>query len=156
MGYVLKFIPFGTFNVNYRFTFFHFHPSIRPTFCIALDYLIIIIVCIPVVFYTTSIIKYLLIYPVKQCMQSALICCFDFILTMARNGREYEKEEEYELQDLENTLDASVNSQLSHIRRDWRSQDINVVFFPHFWNKVIIPPRNRYLSLCVILFDFSC
>ena len=60
--------PFRKFNVTYRFTFFHFHPSIRPTFCIALDYLIIIIVCIPVVFYTTSIIKYLLIYPVKQCM----------------------------------------------------------------------------------------
>ena len=58
----------------------------------------------------------------------------------------YDKRDEYELQEIEDNLGSSVSARLSRFRRDWRSQDSGLVFYRHFWNKVIIPPHNRCLE----------
>ena len=58
----------------------------------------------------------------------------------------YDKREEYELQEIEDNLGSSVSARLSQLRRDWRSQDSGLVFYRHFWNKVIIPPHSRCLE----------
>lgn len=59
-----------------------------------------------------------------------------------------EKDEEYELQELEDSLGSSVQSRLALFRRNWRSQETGLVF-PHFWNKVIIPKESRKYQIWV-------
>ena len=72
-------------------------------------------------------------------------------MTRLRDERECENdldEEEERGYALEDSIGmSSSNTWLSRFRRDWRSQETGLVFYRHFWSKIIIPTENRY---CII------